>query len=31
VAAGTVAIVGLTYQLADGRVELRETVGDVGE
>ena len=31
VAAGTLAIVGLTYQLADGRVELRETVGDVGE
>ena len=31
VAAGTLAIVGLTYQLADGRVELRETIGDVGE
>jgi carbonic anhydrase len=31
VAAGKLAIVGLTYQLADGRMELRETVGDVGE
>jgi carbonic anhydrase len=31
VGAGNLAIVGLTYQLADGRVELRETVGDIGE
>ena len=31
VGSGRLAIVGLTYQLADGRVELRETVGDVGE
>jgi carbonic anhydrase len=31
VAAGDLAIVGLTYQLADGRVVLRESIGDVGE
>ncbi|MFD4180595.1 carbonic anhydrase [Rhodococcus sp. NPDC058514] len=31
VAAGTCAIVGVTYQLSDGRVHLRNTVGDVGE
>jgi carbonic anhydrase len=29
--AGTVAIVGLTYHLADGRVVLREHLGDIGE
>lgn len=28
---GTLAIVGLTYQLADGRVELIEHFGDIGE
>ncbi len=28
---GEVAIVGLTYHLADGRVSLRETFGDVGD
>lgn len=28
---GTLAIVGLTYHLADGRVVLREHVGDIGE
>jgi carbonic anhydrase len=31
VAAGTLAIIGLTYQLADGRVVLREYLGDIGE
>jgi carbonic anhydrase len=31
VTAGTLAIVGLTYRLAHGRVELHEMVGDVGE
>lgn len=30
-AAGTLAIVGLTYQLADGRVVLRDHLGDIGE
>lgn len=30
-AAGTVAIVGLTYQLAEGRVVLRDYLGDIGE
>lgn len=30
-AAGTVAIVGLTYHLADGRVVLRDHLGDLGE
>jgi carbonic anhydrase len=30
-AAGTVAIVGLTYHLADGRVVLRDHLGDIGE
>lgn len=29
--AGTVAIVGLTYHLADGRVVLRDYLGDIGE
>ncbi len=29
--AGTLAIVGLTYQLADGRVVLRDHLGDIGE
>ena len=31
VAAGTLAIVGLTYHLADGKVVLREHIGDIGE
>ena len=31
IAAGTLAIVGLTYQLADGRVVLRDHSGDIGE
>ena len=31
VAAGTLAIVGLTYHLADGKVVLREHLGDIGE
>lgn len=31
IAAGTLAIVGLTYHLADGRVALREHLGDIGE
>ena len=31
IAAGTQAIVGVTYHLADGRVELRDYVGDIGE
>ncbi|WP_018603638.1 carbonic anhydrase [Mycobacterium sp. 155] len=31
VAAGTQAIVGATYHLADGRVELRHYVGDIGQ
>ena len=31
VAAGKLAIVGLTYQLADGQVVLREHLGDIGE
>ncbi len=31
VRAGTLAIVGLTYHLADGRVVLRDHVGDIGE
>jgi carbonic anhydrase len=30
-AAGTGAIVGLTYHLADGRVVLRDYLGDIGE
>jgi carbonic anhydrase len=30
-AAGSVAIVGLTYHLADGRVVLRDHLGDIGE
>jgi carbonic anhydrase len=29
--AGTLAIVGLTYHLADGQVVLREHIGDIGE
>jgi carbonic anhydrase len=29
--AGTLAIVGLTYHLADGRVVLRDYLGDIGE
>jgi len=28
---GDLAIVGLTYHLADGRVVLRDRVGDIGE
>jgi carbonic anhydrase len=31
VAAGDLAIVGATYQLAEGRVVLRDIIGDVGE
>ena len=31
VEAGTLAIVGLTYHLADGRVALRQHLGDIGE
>ena len=31
VAAGSLAIVGLTYHLADGKVALREYLGDIGE
>jgi carbonic anhydrase len=31
VATGTLAIVGVTYQLADGRVVLRDHLGDIGE
>jgi carbonic anhydrase len=31
VASGELAIVGLTYQLADGRVVLRDHIGDIGE
>jgi carbonic anhydrase len=31
IAAGTLAIVGLTYHLADGRVVLRDYLGDIGE
>lgn len=30
VESGTLAIAGLTYQLADGRVVLRDSVGDIG-
>ena len=30
VESGTLAIAGVTYQLADGRVVLRESVGDIG-
>jgi carbonic anhydrase len=30
-AAGTVAIVGLTYHLAEGKVVLRDHLGDIGE
>jgi carbonic anhydrase len=29
--AGTLAIVGATYHLADGRVQLRNAIGDIGE
>ncbi len=31
VKAGTLAIVGATYELADGRVVLRDAIGDIGE
>ena len=31
VAAGELAIVGATYHLADGRVVLRNIIGDVGD
>jgi len=31
VAAGSVAIVGLTYQLDDGQMVLRVHLGDIGE
>jgi carbonic anhydrase len=29
--AGTLAIVGATYHLADGRVVLRDAIGDIGD
>ena len=29
--AGTLAIVGATYHLADGRVQAREHLGDIGD
>jgi carbonic anhydrase len=31
VTAGKLAIVGLTYHLADGRVQLRDVIGDIGD
>ncbi len=31
IAAGALAIAGVTYQLADGRVVLRDYLGDIGE
>ena len=31
IVSGTVAVVGATYQLADGRVVLRDHLGDIGE
>ena len=31
IAAGTLAIAGVTYHLADGRVALRDHLGDIGE
>lgn len=31
IAAGTLAIAGVTYHLADGRAQLREHLGDIGE
>ena len=31
VRSGGLAIVGLTYQLADGQVVLRDHIGDIGE
>lgn len=31
VATGDLAIVGLTYRLADGRIVLRDSIGDIGE
>lgn len=31
VAAGTLAITGVTYHLADGKAELRDHLGDIGE
>ena len=31
VAAGTLAIVGVTYRLADGRAVLCDHIGDIGE
>jgi carbonic anhydrase len=31
VAAGELAIVGATYRLVEGRVVLREVIGDVGD
>ena len=30
-AAGTLAIAGVTYHLADGRAVLRDHLGDIGE
>jgi carbonic anhydrase len=31
ITAGTVAVVGATYHLSDGRTELRDHIGDIGE
>ncbi|MDY6871588.1 MAG: carbonic anhydrase [Actinomycetota bacterium] len=31
IAAGTLAIAGVTYHLADGRIQLRDKLGDIGE
>lgn len=31
IAAGTLAVAGVTYHLADGRAQLREHLGDIGE
>jgi len=31
VGAGTLGVVGLTYHLADGKIELRDHIGDIGE
>ena len=31
IAAGTLAVVGATYHLADGRVSARDHLGDIGD
>ena len=31
ITAGSLAIVGVTYHLADGRIQLRDHLGDIGE